>query len=84
MQAKWYYYVLLGLVDVEANFLGKSILLRAVLTCICKYIMLLKCFDSYHHLKNASGLEGCFVLFVCHLVYCFTTRFALSFSTPYR
>lgn len=25
MQAKWYYYVLLGLVDVEANFLGKSV-----------------------------------------------------------
>lgn len=22
MQAKWYYYVLLGMVDVEANFLG--------------------------------------------------------------
>ena len=37
MQAKWYYYVLLGLVDVEANFLGKSILLRAVVTWISKY-----------------------------------------------
>lgn len=23
VQAKWYYYVLLGLVDVEANFLGQ-------------------------------------------------------------
>jgi len=23
IQAKWYYYILLGLVDVEANFLGK-------------------------------------------------------------
>lgn len=23
VQAKWYYYILLGLVDVEANFLGK-------------------------------------------------------------
>lgn len=22
-QAKWYYYIILGLVDVEANFLGK-------------------------------------------------------------
>lgn len=25
-QAKWYYYLLLGLVDVEANFLGESVL----------------------------------------------------------
>jgi len=26
-QAKWYYYVILGLVDVEANFLGKCFML---------------------------------------------------------
>ena len=25
-QAKWYYYILLGLVDVEANFLGELLL----------------------------------------------------------
>lgn len=27
-QAKWYYYLLLGLVDVEANFLGESVLVQ--------------------------------------------------------
>lgn len=29
-QAKWYYYILLGLVDVEANFLGKYLWWRQI------------------------------------------------------
>jgi hypothetical protein len=32
VQAKWYYYAILSLVDVEANFLGEYITLVAVLT----------------------------------------------------
>lgn len=30
-QAKWYYYILLGLVDVEANFLGKCFIVVEIL-----------------------------------------------------
>ena len=30
MQAKWYYYVILGIVDVEANFLGKCFVMIKV------------------------------------------------------
>lgn len=30
MQAKWYYYIPLGLVDVEANYLGKNIVIFLV------------------------------------------------------
>ena len=26
LQAKWYYYLLLGLIDVEANYLGKFVI----------------------------------------------------------
>lgn len=31
LQAKWYYYVLLALVDVEANFLGECLILVEIL-----------------------------------------------------
>lgn len=30
MQSKWYFYVLLGLVDVEANYLGKPSMLMKI------------------------------------------------------
>jgi len=41
-QAKWYYYVILGLVDVEANFLGKCVTLLSIYIikkCILSWFM---------------------------------------------
>lgn len=62
MQAKWYYYILLGLVDVEANYLGKNTVLFLVYAmdfiCLKKLVntsIILR--NEIKHL-NTCGING--------------------------